>query len=103
MNTDIILHPTEATPVPVTICPPAGKARKARKPRSPKPGDRTRDELLAMLAELRPTLKATTKHTKPEILRMLQTGEQVRAAAQDRENERRRAKRAAERAAKAQG
>ena len=102
----IILHPTEATPVPVTHCPPRtarGGKSKQRKPRTPKPGDMTRDELLAALAKLRPTLKATTKHTKPELLAMLTLGTQVRAAAQDRENARRRAKRAAERAAQQQG
>lgn len=99
----VILHPTEATPVPVTHCPPRatrGSASKQRKARKVKPGDMTRDELLVALAKLRPTLKATTKHTKSELFVMLSTGVQVRAAAQDRENARRRAKRALERAAK---
>lgn len=91
----LILHPTASTPVPVTHCPPAG-ARKPRKPRTRKPGDLTCDELRAVL--LARDIKFTTKHTKAELIAMTITGVTVRAAAQDRENARRRAARAAKKA-----
>ena len=86
----LILHPTEATPVPVTICP----ERKARKPRARK-GEgfaaMTRDELVVAVQSR--GLKTTTKHTKAELLAMFTTGLYVRPAALDRENARRKAKR----------
>lgn len=85
----VILHPTAATPVPVTHIA-AGKSGKAREVRKPK--DLT-------VADLRVLCKAagrkvTTKHTKAELRAMLTQGVDIRAAAQDRENTRRRAVRA---------
>lgn len=92
MSNDLILHPTEAFPVPVTICPP----KRARKPRARK-GE---GMAACTVAELRVVLKSrnmkfTTKHTKAELLAMAISGQYVVAAAQVRENERRKAKRAA--------
>jgi len=90
MNTELIIHPTAATEVPVTLIAPgkSGIAKQKRKPR-----DITAADLRQLVAAR--GLKATTKHTKAELRAMLTTGVQVRAAAQDRENARRRAKRAA--------
>lgn len=74
---------------------PTGQSvsRGTRKPRARAPGQVTRDELRVMVAAT--GLKWTTKHTKAELSAMLKHGVQVRAAAQDRENERRRLARAA--------
>ena len=90
MNTELIIHPTAATAVPVTHIAPGrtGKPRVVRKQR-----DMTVADLRQLVAGR--GLKATTKHTKAELRAMVVTGRQVRAAAQDRENARRRAKRAA--------
>lgn len=94
---DIILHPTAAHAVPVTHVKPgvSGKARKVKAQR-----DMTRDDLV-LLVQAR-GLRVLTKHTKAELRIMLTTGEQLRPAAQDRDNAKRRAKRAAAKAAKAQ-
>lgn len=67
--------------------------KRVRKPRAPKPGTVTVADLRAVL--LARDIKFTTKHTKAELQHMLLTGHSVRAAAQDRENARRKAKRAA--------
>lgn len=91
----VILHPTAATPVPVTHIKTgkSGKAKTVKKPR-----DMTR-EALALLVQAR-GLRVLTKHTKAELRAMLTSGQQIRPAAQDRANEQRRAKRAATKASK---
>ena len=79
----LILHPTEAYPVPVTICPP----KKARKPRKVKT-ERAKWEDFTV-AELRAAcvsrgLKVTTKHVKAELIAMARDGVYIRPAAYDR-------------------
>ena len=91
---DLILHPTEATLVPVTICP-TKTGKRQRKPRARKGegfASLTRDELVVAVQSR--NLRVTTKHTKAELLAMLTTGVYLRPAALDRENARRKAKRA---------
>lgn len=88
--TDMILHPTAATAVPVTHVK-AGKSGKAREVR--KSRDLTNEELRALVKAR--GLKPSMKHTKAELRHMLTTGQQITAAAQVRENATRRAKRAA--------
>lgn len=90
MNTQVILHPTEATPVPVTLIA-TGRARGVRKSR-----DITCKDLLALCRAA--GLRATTAHTKAELRAMLRSGEYVRPAAYDRQNAKRREARAAKRA-----
>lgn len=91
---DLILHPTASTPVPVTLIA-AGKSGKAKTVK--KPRDLTVADLRVLCQAA--GLKVTTKHTKAELRQMLTTGTSIRAAAQDRENARRRAARAAAKAA----
>lgn len=67
--------------------------KRVRKPRARKPGELTVTDLRVMLTARE--IKFTTKHTKAELAAMLQTGVTMRAAAQDRENARRKAKRLA--------
>ncbi len=87
MTHELILHPTEATPVPVTLIETKRPRRRNQKPRtSPTVED------LRLMCKAR-GLKVTTKHTKGELLAMFASGTQVRPAAYDRENARRQAKR----------
>ena len=89
----IILHPTAATSIPVTFVK-AGRTSKAKAVR--KPSEITVADLRLLLDAA--GLRHTTKHTKPELRAMLQTGAYVRPAALDKQN----AKRKAERLAKKQ-
>ena len=90
MHNAVILHPTQATPVPVTLIAPrkSGKAKQVKKSR-----DMSREDLAELVKAL--GLKVTTKHTKPELREMLTTRKQVAAAAYVREQAARKAKRAA--------
>ena len=91
----LILHPTASTPVPVTHV--TAKARKARQAKPATVKHATREDLEALLAAR--NLKFTTKHTKPELVRILQTGVYAPAAAYVREQAKRKAARAAKKAA----
>lgn len=88
--TDLILHPTASTPVPVTLIAPgkSGLAKTVRKPR-----DLTVAALRGMCEAA--GFKTSSKHVKAELRAMLTSGQQIRPAAQDRENAKRRAARAA--------
>ena len=90
----LILHPTEATPVPVTHCPPKGK--KPRKAKAKKEAAKWEDLTVAELkaACLSRGLKVTTKHIKAELIIMARDAIQVRPAAYDRQNKARAAKKA---------
>lgn len=90
---DLILHPTASTPVPVTICPPRQRKARVRK-EALDWTDLTCEELRAACVSR--GLKPTTKHVKAELIAMARDGLQVRPAALDRENARRKAKRAAQ-------
>lgn len=76
---DLILHPTESTPVPVTICPP----KRARKPRAKKAAQGWADLTVAELRQACASrgVKFTTKHTKPELIAMAKTGVYITPAA----------------------
>lgn len=89
----ITLHPTEATPVPVTIIA-TGRSGKTKQVR--KPAQITVADLRVLCAAA--GLKVTTKHTKAELRAMLTSGQYIRPAALDRENARRKAARAAAKA-----
>lgn len=86
----LILHPTASTPVPVTLIatkrPRKAKAKKAAQGWS----DLTVDELRAACTSR--GVKHTTKHTKPELIAMAQSGVYVRPAAYDRAAAKRKAK-----------
>jgi len=86
MNT-LILHPTAATPVPVTHVK-AGKSGKAKAVKASR--DMTRDDL-ASLAQAAGR-KVVSAHTKAEIRAMIASGQDVRPAAYDRKNAARKAK-----------
>jgi hypothetical protein len=75
----LILHPTESTPVPVTLVATKRprKARKAQVRQEPTVVD------LRQMCKAR-GLKVTTKHTKRELMAMFATGEYIRPAAYDR-------------------
>ncbi len=92
MNT-LILHPTAATAVPVTHVKAgvSGKAKTVKKPR-----EMTRDDL-AILCTAQ-GFKVVAAHTKAELRAMHVSGQQVRPAAYDRNNQARKAKRAAKKA-----
>lgn len=75
----LILHPTAATPVPVTlIATKAKRGKKATKVRT----EPTLLDLRQMVAAR--GIKVTTKHTKGELLAMFATGTYIRPAAYDR-------------------
>lgn len=83
----LILHPTAATPVPVTLV--ATKAKRKAKAK--------KERLEPTLADLRLMvaargIKVTTKHTKGELLAMFATGTYIRPAAYDRAAKARKAK-----------
>lgn len=85
---------------PVTICPPmpAAGVRKPRKPtarkaKADKPATLTRADLAALCKAK--GLKVLSAHTKRELDVMLASGKQVRPAAYDRQNAKRKAARAA--------
>lgn len=86
----LILHPTESTPVPVTLV----ATKRPRKPRTRKPiagwSDMTVAELKAACASR--GVKTTTKHVKAELIAMAQTGVYIRPAALDRAAAARKAK-----------
>ena len=75
----LILHPTEATPVPVTII----ATKRPRKAKAKKPAQGWAD---LTVAELRAAcvsrgVKFTTKHTKPELIAMARDGVYITPAA----------------------
>lgn len=82
---------------PIPACRSLVPVAKAR-PRKPRPAaDLTRPADRLRVVELRELVKArglrvTTKHTRSELLAMLTTGQQLRPAANDRQNARRAAK-----------
>lgn len=76
MSNALILHPTMATAVPVTHCPPA----KARKPRKAKVKTQPTLEDLRLMVKAR-GMKVTTKHTKGELMAMFVSGEYITPAA----------------------
>lgn len=87
---ELILHPTAAYPVPVTICPP----KKPRKPRKVKT-ERAKWEDFTV-AELRAAcvsrgLKVTTKHVKGELIAMARDGVYIVPAAYARAKAKRQA------------
>lgn len=88
--TQLILHPTAATAVPVTHVKP-GKSGKAKTVKAQR--DMTRDDL-ALLVQAK-GLRVLKAHTKAELRKMYATGKQVRPAAYDRQNAARKAKRQA--------
>lgn len=94
MSKELILHPTASTPIPRTICPPKGKAK--RKPRVKKDAASWADLTVAELkaACISRGLKVTTKHVKAELIVMARDGQQVRPAAYDRQNAKRKAAKA---------
>ncbi len=87
---NIILHPTAATVVPVTHIK-AGRKGKPIKAKAQR--DMTREQL-AEFVKAR-GLRVLSKHTKAELRAMIASGQQIRPAAQDRDNAARRAKKAA--------
>jgi len=75
MSNDLILHPTEATPVPVThIATKAKRTRKAKVKTEPTLED------LRLMVKAR-GIKVTTKHTKGELMAMFVSGEYFAPAA----------------------
>lgn len=87
---ELILHPTESTPVPVTII----ETKRPRKPRAKKVAQGWTD---LTVAELRAAcasrgVKFTTKHTKPELIAMAKTGVYIVPAAYARAKAKRQAK-----------
>lgn len=75
MSNALILHPTEATPVPVThIATKAKRQRKAKVKTQPTLED------LRLMVKAR-GMKVTTKHTKGELMAMFVSGEYVTPAA----------------------
>lgn len=72
----LILHPTEATPVPVTLI--ATKAKRGKKATKVKT-EPTLIDLRQMVAAR--GIKVTTKHTKGELLAMFATGTYIVPAA----------------------
>lgn len=85
----IILHPTEATPVPVTLI--ATKRPKAKKAKAPR-AEPTLADLRLMVAAR--GIKVTTKHTKGELLAMFATGAYIVPAAYARAKAKRQATKA---------
>lgn len=83
--TQLILHPTAATAVPVTHIK-AGRSGKARKVKASR--DMTRDDLMELAALA--GFKVLSAHTKAEIRAMLTSGQAIRPAAYDRKNAKRR-------------
>jgi len=82
----LILHPTAATPVPVTLI--ATKAKRGKKATKVKT-EPTLLDLRQMVAAR--GIKVTTKHTKGELLAMFATGTYIRPAAYDRAKAKRQA------------
>ena len=85
---DLILHPTESYPVPITICRPGQSGTRKRKAKARKARQTPTVEELRQMCKAR-GLKVTTKHRKGELLAMFATGVYVRPAALDREKLRR--------------
>lgn len=85
----LILHPTEATPVPVTII----ETKRPRKPRAKKAAQGWSDLTVAELRQACASrgVKYTTKHTKPELIAMAKTGVYVVPAAYARAKAKRQA------------
>ena len=81
----LILHPTAATPVPVTLIATKAKRAKAKKVKT----EPTLLDLRQMVAAR--GIKVTTKHTKGELLAMFATGTYIRPAAYDRAKAKRQA------------